>query len=152
MRVLTIAALAAFAAQPSAAQEEEAQEAPQETGAPNLPTPMSQRVVTIGVLDKVSTETAEYKLRPGQRVRYGALNIGVAACEKTPPWTARDFTGAFLQVSEGRPGEQARRIFSGWLYAESPSLNSLDHPAYDIWVKACAMDFPETDPETIVVN
>ena len=34
------------------------------------------------------------------------------------------------------------RVFSGWLFKNSPSLNVVEHPIYDVWVKDCAMDFP----------
>ena len=33
-------------------------------------------------------------------------------------------------------------MFSGWLYKESPSLNVVEHPVYDVWPKSCAMTFP----------
>ena len=35
-----------------------------------------------------------------------------------------------------------RRVFSGWLYKESPSLNVVEHPVYDVSPKSCAMTYP----------
>ena len=35
-----------------------------------------------------------------------------------------------------------RRIFSGWLFKNKPSINVVEHPIYDVWVKSCAMEFP----------
>ncbi len=29
------------------------------------------------------------------------------------------------------------RLFSGWMFASSPALSSLEHPVYDIWVLDC---------------
>lgn len=29
------------------------------------------------------------------------------------------------------------RIFTGWMFASSPALNSLEHPVYDVWVIDC---------------
>src|SRR3546814_10321454 len=65
-------------------------------------------------------------------------------CEKQPPWEEQ-LTGAFLQI-DSLEGERPQRVFSGWLFVESPSLNSFDNPRYDVWVRSCAMSFPESDP------
>ncbi len=116
-------------------------------------TPMNQRVVTIGVLDKVSQATETFEARPGQTVTFRGLNIAVRACEQTPPWAEEPYTGGFLQIDlKARPGAAPKRVFSGWLYKETPSLNSFDNPGYDVWVSACRMDWPDTGPETIVVK
>ena len=39
------------------------------------------------------------------------------------------------------------RVFSGWLFKNSPSLNVVEHPIYDVWVKDCAMSFPGEEEE-----
>ena len=39
-----------------------------------------------------------------------------------------------------------RRVFSGWLFKESPSLNVVEHPIYDVWTKDCAMNHPRDRP------
>ena len=52
-------------------------------------------------------------------------------------------TGAFVQVFLRERGEtERRRVHSGWLFKENPSLNVVEHPIYDVWVKDCAMSFP----------
>ena len=35
-----------------------------------------------------------------------------------------------------------RRVFSGWLFKNKPSINVVEHSIYDVWVKSCAMRFP----------
>ena len=30
-----------------------------------------------------------------------------------------------------------KRIFAGWMFAESPGLNALEHAVYDIWLAGC---------------
>lgn len=117
-------------------------------GAPlNAPTPMADRVARIAALNKQNGRVQEFQVHPGTRVTYGRLAITVRSCEMTPPWERPALTGAFVQIDDV-PAK--KRLFSGWLYAESPSLNSFDHPVYDIWVRSCAMRFPETGPDTIV--
>ena len=61
---------------------------------------------------------------------------------KSPPET-----GAFVQVfvEERADAERPlawRKVFSGWLFRNSPSLNVVEHPIYDVWVKDCAMKLP----------
>ena len=53
-------------------------------------------------------------------------------------------TGAFVQLLVNQRGsaDDFRKVFSGWLFANSPSLNVVEHPIYDVWVKDCAMAFP----------
>lgn len=115
------------------------------------PTPMAERVITLSVLNKNNGQTRDFRVRPGATVTFGRLTIRARACEATPPWE-RPWSGAFLQIDD-RPRRGGRqRIFSGWLFAESPSLNSVDHPVYDVWVKSCAMSFPEIGPDTIVAG
>ncbi|MBV7257546.1 DUF2155 domain-containing protein [Pacificimonas sp. WHA3] len=116
-------------------------------------TPMAERTVIIGVLDKASQATETIETNPGKTVSYRGLTIAVRACEATPPWAAQKFVGGFLQVDyTPRRGADPARVFSGWLYANTPSLNSFDHPNYDVWVSACKMDWPETGPDTILVK
>jgi hypothetical protein len=40
------------------------------------------------------------------------------------------------------PQGQFQRVFSGWLYKETPSLNVVEHPIYDVWPKSCEMTHP----------
>lgn len=116
-----------------------------------LPTPNDERTITIAVLDKVSSEVREFRLKPGEAVDFGKIRIAARACEASPPWE-RPHSGAFLQIYGAATGQRRARLFSGWLFAESPSLNSFDHQRYDVWVKSCAMRFPESGPDTLVVG
>ncbi len=112
---------------------------------------MAERVATIAILNKQNGLTRDVKMKPGQAVRWGGVTVRLAACEATPDWQ-QPLTGAFVQIDVVEPRGQSRRVFSGWTYKESPSLNAVQHPIYDIWVKDCAMRFPETGPDTVVVR
>lgn len=115
------------------------------------PTPMAQRIVTVAILNKNNSQTRDFQVRPGGTIRFERLTVRVRACEATPPWE-RPWSGAFVQIDDQPRRGAAKRVFSGWLFAESPSINSLDHPVYDVWVKSCAMSFPEIGPDTIVAG
>lgn len=115
-------------------------EAPAEdTGA----TPMAERVATIGLLNKRNNVSKDFELKPGESVEEGPVIIRLEACERTAPYEFPQDTGAFVQVDVLERGQNAhRRVFSGWLFKENPSLNIVEHPIYDVWVKDCAMSFP----------
>lgn len=106
-------------------------------------TPMNERVATLGLLNKRNNLTQDLKMKPGEARRVGDVIVRLQACERTAPWEMPKETGAFVQVLvRGRGSDNFRRIFSGWLFKESPSLNVVEHPIYDVWVKDCAMSFP----------
>lgn len=82
-------------------------------------------------------------MRPGDVREEGPVILQLSACERTAPWEMPQETGAFVQVDVLERGESEHtRVFSGWLFKESPSLNVVEHPVYDVWVKDCAMRFP----------
>ena len=106
-------------------------------------TPMEQRVATIGVLNKRNNETRDLEMVPGDSEQIGNVMVKLEACERTAAWEMPQETGAFVQVSvQERGADDFTQIFSGWLFKNSPSLNVVEHPIYDIWVKDCAMSFP----------
>lgn len=106
-------------------------------------TPMAERVAVLGLLNKRNNVTEEIKLKPGENREIGPVIIRLSACERTAPWELPQEAGAFVQVDIRERGQsQHRRVFSGWLFRESPSLNVVEHPVYDVWVKDCTMSFP----------
>jgi hypothetical protein len=115
-------------------------------------TPMADRVATIGILNKRNGLSRDLTLKPGQAVRLGDLIVRLRACEATAPWEPEKLTGAFVQADVLGRDTRWRRIFSGWLYKESPSLNVVEHPIYDVWPKSCAMRHPDVGPETVSIT
>ena len=112
------------------------------TEVPAGTTPMGQRVAVLGLLNKRNGVQRELTLRPGQAGRVGDVIVRLRACETTAPWEVQRLTGAFVQLDVRNPQGRFERVFSGWLYAESPSLNVVEHPIYDVWPKSCAMTHP----------
>ncbi len=116
-------------------------------------TPVKDRVATLGLLNKRNNLSQDIVLKPGEAKRIGNVVVKLASCERTLPWENPQETGAFVQVfvEERAATDQPlawRKVFSGWLFKNSPSLNVVEHPVYDVWVKDCAMKFPgeEADP------
>ena len=112
----------------------------------NGATPMEDRVATLGLLNKRNNVSEEITLKPGESAEIGPVIIRLSACERTAPWELPQETGAFVQVDIRERGAQAHtRVFSGWLFRESPSLTVVEHPVYDVWVKDCTMRWPGED-------
>ena len=105
-------------------------------------TPMAQRVAVLGMLNKRNGIVQTVALHPGQSVRWKDMIVRLRACEATAPWEEEKLTGAFVQVDVQQPDKRWSRVFSGWLYKESPSLNVVEHPVYDVWPKSCEMTYP----------
>ncbi len=109
-------------------------------------TPMAQRVAVIGVLNKRNGLVKTVALHPGESAKWKDAIIHLRACETTAPWEAEKLTGAFLQLDIQGNDKKWRRVFSGWVYKESPSLNVVQNAVYDVWPKSCAMSFPPGPP------
>jgi pyruvate/2-oxoglutarate dehydrogenase complex dihydrolipoamide acyltransferase (E2) component len=103
---------------------------------------MAERVAVLGLLNKRNGIVRDLTLKPGQSVRVRDVVVRLRACETTAPWESEVLTGAFVQLDVERPDKLWQRVFSGWLYKESPSLNVVEHPVYDVWPKSCAMTYP----------
>lgn len=111
-------------------------------------TPMVERVAVVGLLNKRNGISRDLTMKPGQALRVGDVIVRLRACETTAPWETQKLTGAFVQVDHQGIDNKWRRVFSGWLYKESPSLNVVEHPIYDVWPKSCTMTWPEIGPGT----
>ena len=110
-------------------------------------TPLKDRVATIGLLNKRNNEQQDLVLKVGEARRVGNVVVKLASCERTAPWERPQETGAFVQVFVEERAKASdplgwRKVFSGWLFKNSPSLNVVQPPVYDVWVKECAMTFP----------
>ena len=150
---------AAPAAEPSADNATDAKPAPASRAAPSraepasrAATPMAERVAVIGVLNKRNGIERDLTMKPGQAMRVGDLIVRLRACETTAPWEPEKLTGAFLQADVLGTDKKWRRIFSGWVYKESPSLNMVQHQVYDVWPKSCAMRHPDSGPDTVAAG
>jgi hypothetical protein len=131
-----------------------AAEAPERPRAPTTKsgTPMAERVATIGILNKRNGLSRDLNMKPGEAVRIGDAVVRLKACDQTEPWEREQLTGAFVQLIVNGADTKWRKVFSGWLYKETPSLNVVEHPVYDVWVRACKMSHPDIGPDTVVMS
>lgn len=118
----------------------------------SLSTPREDRVATLGLLNKRNNVSRDIEIKPGEAKRIGNVVVRLATCERSPPWEMPAQTGAFVQVVVQQRQDVGddltwQRVFSGWLFKESPGVNVVEHPIYDVWVKDCAMSFPGEEGE-----
>ncbi|HZH47853.1 MAG TPA: DUF2155 domain-containing protein [Roseococcus sp.] len=109
-----------------------------------------RRVAEIQALDKVTARVSVVRATVGEPARYGTLTILVRSCRARPPDEVPD-AAAWMEISDsrvpgsgpppaaGQPAVAAASpvVFRGWMFAESPALNMLEHPVYDLRVLAC---------------
>ncbi|MBB3935364.1 DUF2155 domain-containing protein [Aureimonas phyllosphaerae] len=90
-------------------------------------------------LDKITGRITSFEVRINETVQFGALQVTPRACftrtqEEAPK------TDGFVEVDEITLDREIRRIFTGWMFADSPGLNAVEHPVYDVWLKDCKTD------------
>jgi hypothetical protein len=69
-------------------------------------------------------------------VQFGALQVTPRACYTRPPTEIQNTT-SFVEVDEITLAGDIKRIFSGWMFANSPGLHGVEHPIYDVWITDC---------------
>ena len=96
-------------------------------------------------LDKISARTSKIEAPVGASIQFGTLTITVRDCEQSPPEDPPE-NAAFIQIFETPPGEEKKRLFSGWMFSSSPALSELEHPVYDVTLLGCRAPNPPPTP------
>jgi hypothetical protein len=154
--VFIIAGLALFAAGGAFAQS--VQPVPQRQGQPGAvpaaparegappPERIANPVAQFSGLDKVTGRIFAFDVKVDETVQFGALQVTPRVCYTRPP-TEQPETIAFVEVDEITLQNETKRIFAGWMFADSPGLNAVEHSIYDVWVTDCKggarVDAPE---------
>ncbi|MGD9804228.1 MAG: DUF2155 domain-containing protein [Hyphomicrobiaceae bacterium] len=98
---------------------------------------VENRKAVFAALDKVTARISKLEAKLGETVRFGALKVTPRACYSRPP-TEPPKTSTFVEIDEVLLDGKEKRIFTGWMFAESPGLHALEHPVFDVWLTACA--------------
>lgn len=93
-------------------------------------------------LDKITGRIVEFEVAIDETVQFGALQVTPRTCYSRPP-TETPKTTAFVEVDEIKLDRSLERIFSGWMFADSPGLNAIEHPVYDVWLSNCKQEAPD---------
>ena len=82
-------------------------------------------------------KTSFIQLAVGEKKHFGSLEIKALKCELSEGDDAVD-TVAYIQVKDlSFKDNNQVFIFNGWTFASSPTLRSIDHPVYDLWITSC---------------
>ncbi len=87
-------------------------------------------------LNKITARVSPIEAPADGAVTFGTLSITMRTCWKAPPEEPPE-SAVFLEIDDVKPGEDAVRLFTGWMFASSPALSALEHPVYDVWVLDC---------------
>jgi hypothetical protein len=87
-------------------------------------------------LDKITGRIISFEVAVDETVQFGAMQLTPRVCYSRPA-TESPQTDAFVEVDEVTLENKYRRIFSGWMFADSPGLNGIEHPVYDVWLTDC---------------
>jgi hypothetical protein len=93
-------------------------------------------VAVFAALDKVTARISKLEVPLNQTVRFGSLNVTPRSCYSRPA-TEPPKTTTFVQVDEILLDGAEKRLFTGWMFAESPGLNAVEHPVFDVWLTQC---------------
>ena len=93
--------------------------------------------INLTALDKITAKTSSIKLAIGDKKIFGSLEIQALKCQLSESSDISDAV-AYIQVKDlsAKDNNQVF-LFNGWTFASSPTLQSIDHPIYDLWITSC---------------
>ena len=95
------------------------------------------RFVEIKILDKVSSKTSQLSLNIEQETKFENLIIKILKC-KNSEFDDNPEVTAYMQVQDiTLKNNDKVFVFNGWTFSSSPSINTFDHPVYDLWLTKC---------------
>lgn len=103
---------------------------------PALADTIANPVAAFTGLDKITGRITSFDVYIDETVQFGALQITPRACYTRPP-TETQRTSVFVEVDQVSLRGTVERVFTGWMFADSPALNAIDHAVYDIWLIDC---------------
>jgi hypothetical protein len=95
-----------------------------------------QQVAELQALDKVTARVSTLRVPVNRPAQFGSLTISVRACNARPPDEVQD-AAAWMEITDSRAPANGAAVFRGWMFANAPGVNMLQHPVYDIRVMEC---------------
>lgn len=99
---------------------------------------MIPRKAAVNVLNKVTARAQLLEIKPGETVKVGKIEITATHCQRSAENSLAD-AAALIEIWEVMPDATApkKKLFAGWMYQSSPSVNALEHPVYDVTLLSC---------------
>ena len=98
--------------------------------------PLKNEVAVFAALDKVTGRIQHLEIPINQTVEFGALKVTPRICNSRA-LTEKPETASFVEVDEVKLTGEQQRIFTGWMFAESPGLHAVEHPVFDVGLTSC---------------
>ena len=108
---------------------------------------ISNPVAEFTGVDKITGRIITFDVYIDETVQFGALQVTPRVCYSRPD-TEEPKTDSFVEVDEITLDRKIRRIFTGWMFAESPGLNAVEHAVYDVWLMGCKQSSDVPAPKT----
>ncbi|MDQ0320340.1 hypothetical protein QO002_002478 [Pararhizobium capsulatum DSM 1112] len=108
---------------------------------------VSNPVAVFSGIDKITGRITTFDVYIGETVQFGALQVTPRVCYSRDD-TEAPKTTTFVEVDEITLDRKIRRIFTGWMFADSPGLNAVEHPVYDVWLQSCKAKSDLPPPDT----
>ena len=97
---------------------------------------ISNPIAVFTGLDKITGITTTFETKVGEAKQFGGLIVKADVCYSRSA-TEEPKTTSFVEVDEVQLDDSLKRVFSGWMFAQSPGLNAVEHPIYDVWLINC---------------
>lgn len=106
---------------------------------------IENRVAVFSGIDKITGRITTFDVYLNETVRFGPLEITPRVCYSRPA-SQTPKTTSFVEVDEITLNRRIQRLFTGWMFAESPGLNAIEHSVSDIWLVSCKQTSTEAPP------
>ena len=91
-----------------------------------------KKYTKIKILDKISSKNISVELINGENFKYSDLQIKSIKCKHSEFDDDPEII-AYVQVRDlSNKKNDEVYVFNGWMFSSSSSINSFDHPVYDI--------------------
>ena len=89
--------------------------------------------VIISILNKITANVLQVKLHLKENYFHDELRIYPIYCKINDP-DERPEVSVYLNIYDKKNND---KLFAGWMLKTLPSVSSLEHPLYDIWINDC---------------
>ena len=89
--------------------------------------------VIISILNKLTADVIQAKLHLKENYFHDELRVYPIYCKINDP-NERPEVSVYLNIYDKKNND---KLFAGWMLKTLPSVSSLEHPLYDIWINDC---------------
>ena len=92
-----------------------------------------EMLVTLKILNKITANVEQIQISLRENYEYDYLEIYAIDCYLSDKYEKTE-KAVYLNIYNREINE---KIFNGWMLKTLPSISSLEHPIYDIWIEDC---------------